>query len=91
MRKILLLSLFLFIITGFVSCAEVQPIPKYELNETNIGLYTIIEDTTWEGRIRITGDVYVKQGATLTIKPGTVIRFNKIAPKLEEDGRAEHG
>lgn len=80
------MSLFLFIVTGLVSCAEVQPISKYELNETNIGLYTIIADTTWEGRIRITGDVYVKEGATLTIKPGTVIRFNKIAPKLEEDG-----
>ncbi len=58
------------------------------MSETNIGLFTIIEDTTWEGRIRITGDVYVKQGATLTIKPGTVIRFNRIEPKLEEeDGR----
>ena len=89
MKKILLLSFFLVIIIGFASCAEVHPITKSELSETNIGLYTIIEDTTWEGRIRITGDVYVKQSATLTIKPGTVIRFNRIEPKLEEeeDGR----
>jgi Periplasmic copper-binding protein (NosD) len=86
LKKILLLTLFLVIITGLASCAELQPIPKSELSETNIGLYTIIEDTTWEGRIRITGDVYVKQGATLTIKPGTVIRFNRIEPKLEEEG-----
>ncbi len=88
LKRILLLSLFLVIIIGLASCAEVHPITKAELSETNIGLFTIIEDTTWEGRIRITGDVYVKQGATLTIKPGTVIRFNRIEPKLEEeDGR----
>lgn len=85
MKKVLLLSLLLVIISGLSSCAEVRPITKSELNETNIGLYTIIADTTWEGRIRITGDVYVKQGATLTIKPGTVIRFDRIGPKLEED------
>jgi Periplasmic copper-binding protein (NosD) len=86
LRIILSLSLFLVIIAGLASCAEVLPIPKSELSETDIGLYTIIADTTWEGRIRITGDVYVKEGATLTIKPGTVIRFNRVEPKLEEDG-----
>ena len=57
-----------------------------ELSEKEVGLYNIMEDTVWEGKIRITGDVYVKEGATLTIMPGTVIRFDTIEPKLEEQG-----
>src|SRR5512143_3524276 len=56
------------------------------LKEKEYGLHSIVEDTVWSGRIRITGDVYVKEGVTLTILPGTVIRFDTIEPKLEENG-----
>lgn len=31
--------------------------------------------TTWENQVLITGDVTVPAGATLTIKPGTIVRF----------------
>jgi len=47
------------------------------------------KDTTWQGSILITGDVEVPKGVTLTIMPGTTIRFKKIAPfgpqKLSKD------
>ena len=33
----------------------------------------INEDEVWGGKIHVTGDVWVKEGATLTILPGTVI------------------
>ena len=39
---------------------------------------TIDRDTIWEGEILIKGDVEVAPGATLTIMPGTVVRFAKI-------------
>ena len=86
MKKILFSSILLVVLAGLASCAEIKPITKSELKETRLGLYTMVKDTTWEGRIRITGDVYVKKGVTLTIKPGTVIRFDTIAPKLESQG-----
>ncbi|MEN8265041.1 MAG: NosD domain-containing protein [Nitrospirota bacterium] len=40
---------------------------------------TVIKtDTLWSGEIFIKGTVHVARGATLTIKPGTVIRFKKV-------------
>jgi hypothetical protein len=38
----------------------------------------IRSDTIWEGEIKISGTVYVARGVTLTINPGTKIRFRKI-------------
>jgi hypothetical protein len=35
-------------------------------------------DETWRGEVRIRGSVVVPRGVTLTIEPGTVIRFEKI-------------
>ncbi len=39
---------------------------------------TIQADTTWSGVIKITGDVYVPPGVTLTLMPGTTIKFRRI-------------
>jgi len=36
---------------------------------------TLPRDKTWSGTIRVTGDVYVPPGRTLTILPGTIVRF----------------
>lgn len=36
---------------------------------------TLHRDKTWSGTIRVTGDVYVSPGCTLTILPGTDVRF----------------
>ena len=35
-------------------------------------------DTMWKGNVTINGKVSVKRGITLTIEPGTVVRFNKL-------------
>jgi len=40
------------------------------------------EDTTWSGAVTITGQTVVKKGVTLTILPGTTVRFLWI----DEDG-----
>lgn len=38
----------------------------------------IDRDTVWSGQVEITGRVVVARGATLFIRPGTVVRFRKI-------------
>ncbi|MGM0568715.1 MAG: right-handed parallel beta-helix repeat-containing protein [Elusimicrobiota bacterium] len=38
---------------------------------------TISEDTYWNGRVLLEGDVYVQRGVTLTILPGTRIFYSK--------------
>jgi len=35
-------------------------------------------DETWKGEVRIRGSVVVPRGVTLTIEPGTVVRFEKL-------------
>jgi parallel beta-helix repeat protein len=39
---------------------------------------TISKDTTWSGTVLVKGDVYVEPGVTLTITPGTIIKFKRI-------------
>lgn len=48
--------------------------------ETVISKGVIDKNTTWSGEILVKGDVEVAAGATLTIMPGTTVRFAKIEP-----------
>lgn len=41
---------------------------------------TISSDTIWDGEVLIKADVEIAKGATLTIMPGTVVKFAKIEP-----------
>lgn len=66
---------FLFVII-FIGVAFVRG--GYGKTTVEIGMETIKEDTTWSGEILITGDVYVPLGVTLTIAPGTLVRFKRI-------------
>ena len=43
-----------------------------------VGKETLTKDATWSGDIIVTGDVLVPPGVTLTIAPGTKVRFRKI-------------
>ncbi len=38
------------------------------------------KDTLWQGQVLLKGDVEVSQGVTLTIMPGTIVRFARIEP-----------
>lgn len=49
------------------------------------GKETITKDTTWNGEIEITGDVHVPAGVTLTIAPGTTVRFKKIGAESDRN------
>lgn len=49
----------------------------------------ISHDTVWQGEIIIQGVISVKRGATLTIRPGTVVRFKKIDRDRNDVGDGE--
>jgi parallel beta-helix repeat protein len=48
--------------------------------ETVVSKGVLDKDTTWSGEILIKGDVEVAEKATLTITPGTTVRFAKVEP-----------
>ncbi|HEY6839504.1 MAG TPA: right-handed parallel beta-helix repeat-containing protein [Geobacteraceae bacterium] len=50
-----------------------------------VGKETLTKDTTWRGDIVVTGDVCVPPGITLTIEPGTKIRFRKIEAESDRN------
>jgi len=47
---------------------------------------TISADTAWHGRVEVDGVVFVPEGVTLTILPGTVVAFSKSRAAYREDG-----
>ncbi|MHB1349075.1 MAG: right-handed parallel beta-helix repeat-containing protein [Desulfobulbaceae bacterium] len=52
---------------------------------TELAKQTIDQDTTWSGTVVISGDIYVPPGVTLTIAPGTVVKFKKIDEKSDQN------
>ena len=49
-----------------------------------LGDTVIDRDTVWSGQVEIVGRVVVARGATLAIRPGTVVRFRKV--DRDQDG-----
>ncbi len=50
-----------------------------------VGRETITVDASWDGDILVTGDVHVPPGVTLTIAPGTTVRFRKIGAESDRN------
>ncbi|CAK8719704.1 MAG: copper-binding protein (NosD) [Candidatus Electronema aureum] len=48
--------------------------------ETVVNKGVIDKDTAWSGEILIKGDVQIAKNVTLTIMPGTIVRFAKVEP-----------
>lgn len=46
-------------------------------------------DETWRGEVRVRGSVVVPKGVTLTIEPGTIVRFEKIDVDADGIGDSE--
>jgi len=61
------------------ACASVPPeAPGSAPRKASLPVRGISRDQTWEGEVRVRGSVVVRKGATLTIRPGTVVRFERI-------------
>jgi hypothetical protein len=50
-----------------------------------IGGVTLDKDTVWSGSFLIEGDVYVPPGVTLTVMPGTIVKFRRIDEKSDKN------
>jgi parallel beta-helix repeat protein len=67
LRRIFICAVLVFFVSG---CQKQQVVEVSKL--------TISKDTTWAGNILVSGDVYVEPGVTLTIAPGTIVKFKRI-------------
>jgi hypothetical protein len=54
-----------------------------------IGDTVIDRDTVWQGDIRVKGVISVRRGATLTVRPGTTVRFIRIDRDHNDVGDGE--
>jgi hypothetical protein len=57
--------------------------------EVEVGDSVISRDTIWQGKILVKGVISVRRGATLTIRPGTTVRFKRIDRDLNKVGDGE--
>ncbi len=49
----------------------------------------ITSDTIWQGEIQISGVISVKRGVTLTIRPGTIVKFKRLDRDHNDIGDGE--
>lgn len=52
---------------------------------TTVGPTTLTRDTTWSGDVLVTGDVHVPEGITLTVAPGTRVKFRKLGENSDRN------
>lgn len=45
---------------------------------TTLDMQTLKKDTVWQGTVMVNGDIYVPPGVTLTVMPGTTVKFKRI-------------
>lgn len=79
-RKMWLPAFVLLLLTG--SPARAAETLRYEKGY-------ITKDTTWSGTVSILGQTVVRRGVTLTILPGTVVKFEWIDEDGDEIGDGE--
>lgn len=48
-------------------------------------MQTLEQDTTWQGTVLVHGDIYVPPGVTLTVLPGTTVKFERIDEKSDQN------
>lgn len=50
-----------------------------------LGKQTLEKDTTWQGTVQVNGDIDVPPGVTLTVLPGTTVKFARIDEKSDQN------
>ena len=65
------------------SIAQIEP----SLSQVQVKNETINADETWSGNILVTRSITVSKGATLTILPGTVVKFKHYRGYKDPDAR----
>lgn len=73
--KLLEKCLLVYISIIFTGCAVIQKTDLHQEVQKTSGKLKV--DTVWQGLIEVEDKIIVPEGITLTIKPGTIIRFQK--------------
>lgn len=77
---------------GLFACSRPGTAPRDQDrkgNELSFSDTIIQQDMTWSGDVSIQGVFVVGRGATLTIRPGTTIRFHRIDSNKDKIGDSE--
>lgn len=85
MKKLSIILIILMIFTTillFAGCGGSLTTPPIDEDSSNI-----IEDEVWSGEIHVKNHLFVPKGVTLTIMPGTVVRFKHYRGYTEPGGR----
>lgn len=69
-RSVLISSTAVVLLAALAGCGQQEVV---EMQMT-----TLTADTTWNGTLVLAGDVYVPEGITLTVEPGTQVKFRRI-------------
>ena len=67
-----------FLVLGSFGCGK-------ESKVLTLGKQTLTGDTTWQGTVQVNGDIDVPPGVTLTILPGTTVKFKRIDEKSDQN------
>jgi parallel beta-helix repeat protein len=88
MKRLLVPILFIYALLG--PTWGLFAIPAHAEEEELFFSDTIIhQDMTWSGNIAVKGVFVVGRGATLTIQPGTMVRFHRIDANNDQIGDSE--
>ncbi len=66
------------LVAGLFGCGK-------EPQVLELGKQTLAKDTTWQGTVQINGDIDVPPGVTLTVLPGTIVKFKRIDEKSDQN------
>ena len=74
MIKVSVILILFILVSGCVQQGNYRNDSSVEIASGN-KTGTIFNDEVWSGTIHVTGDIYVPDGVTLTIEPGTVVQI----------------
>jgi parallel beta-helix repeat protein len=80
---------FLFAPLAFLAMVVQPALPAAAAEPLRLDKGVIATDTTWSGTVILRGQNVVKKGATLTILPGTVVKFEWVDEDGDEIGDGE--
>jgi parallel beta-helix repeat protein len=70
--------LTMLIFLGSLWGCERKPPLEYKMT-------TLVVDTVWNGEIVVKGDIYIPENVTLTIEPGTTVKFKRIDEESDQN------
>lgn len=74
------------LLTGLVSCDTTNSLEQIPPEYADLPGTLIARDTVWAGELQLKGQYYVMPGVTLTIQPGTTVKWEYHNDNIEDVG-----